>query len=157
VEWLAPFGMPAGWDWAADLGRLRVRHPAGFLAVDVPLDGDDAAGQARRATARYTPGGPIALREVTPDGSAPRDGVARWIDWLAGYVRARLSLALGLEAPEHAARLLCVRSARVVVTPARVDVYFALAAHPIEIRLSGLDRDPAWVPAAGRWIAFHFE
>ena len=26
-----------------------------------------------------------------------------------------------------------------------------------EIRMAGLDRDPGWVPAAGRVISFHFE
>jgi hypothetical protein len=35
-------------------------------------------------------------------------------------------------------------------------INFALAELPIEIRIAGLDRDPGWVPAAGRFIAFHF-
>jgi hypothetical protein len=25
------------------------------------------------------------------------------------------------------------------------------------VRLAGLDRDPGWVPAAGRRVAFHYE
>ena len=33
---------------------------------------------------------------------------------------------------------------------------FGLRELPIEVRLSGLDRDPGWVPAAGRFVAFHF-
>jgi len=43
------------------------------------------------------------------------------------------------------------------VTPSRLDLHFSLAGHPLEIRLAGLDRDPGWVPAAGRTIAFHYE
>ena len=39
--------------------------------------------------------------------------------------------------------------------PAR-DLTLSLADLPIELRLAGLDRDPGWVPAAGRYIAFHF-
>jgi hypothetical protein len=27
---------------------------------------------------------------------------------------------------------------------------------PLQIRFAGLDRDPGWVPAAGRFITFHF-
>jgi len=38
-----------------------------------------------------------------------------------------------------------------------VDVIFALADLPIEVRLGGLDRNPGWVPAAGRVITFHYD
>jgi hypothetical protein len=49
------------------------------------------------------------------------------------------------------------RFGRIALTPAHVDVFFSLAAHPIEIRLSGLDRDPGWLLPAGRHVAFHFD
>jgi len=52
---------------------------------------------------------------------------------------------------------ICRQRAQVCVTPTHVDLFFRLADLPIEIRRSGLDRDPGWVPAAGRFIAFHFE
>jgi hypothetical protein len=45
----------------------------------------------------------------------------------------------------------------VTVTATHLDVFFSLADLPIAIRLSGLDRDPGWTPAAARFIAFHFE
>ncbi|HMC51023.1 MAG TPA: hypothetical protein VKH20_10305 [Solirubrobacterales bacterium] len=76
-------------------------------------------------------------------------------EWLAGTVlqiRERLALA-GLEDPPRIVR----RYGRVTTTPAHLDVYFSLAAHPIEIRLAGLDRNPGWIPAAGRHVAFHFD
>jgi hypothetical protein len=43
------------------------------------------------------------------------------------------------------------------VTATHVDVLFQLAGLPVEVRLSGLDRDPGWVPAAGRFVAFRYE
>ncbi|HEY6139153.1 MAG TPA: hypothetical protein VI670_15425, partial [Thermoanaerobaculia bacterium] len=59
-----------------------------------------------------------------------------------------------IEDPLH---FLLRRFGRVALTPAHVDVFFSLAAHPIEIRLSGLDRDPGWLLPAGRHVAFHFD
>jgi hypothetical protein len=38
-----------------------------------------------------------------------------------------------------------------------VDVAFFLADLPIPIRLSGLDRDPGWIPAADRIVSFRYD
>jgi hypothetical protein len=43
------------------------------------------------------------------------------------------------------------------VSSARLDIVLSLDELPIEIRLSGLDRTPGWIPAARRFVAFHFE
>ncbi len=78
-----------------------------------------------------------------------------WFDELILTVRPRLQLALGVgneELPNFFSR-----PARIVVTATQLDVYFVLAELPIEIRVSGLDRNPGWVPAAGRYIGFHYE
>lgn len=72
------------------------------------------------------------------------------------YLPIRLQLALGLDSAEQVAPLLCVHPAHVRVTATQLDVFFSLHTLPIEIRLAGLDRNPGWVPAAGRFIAFHF-
>lgn len=80
-----------------------------------------------------------------------------WLDWLMPYVLVRLAFGLGITNPEKAGRLLCRQPAKVTVTAAHLDIHFALAKHPIAIRLSGLDRDPGWVPAAGRSLHFHFD
>ena len=80
--------------------------------------------------------------------------------WLAQQmlvIQSRLAAALGEDDPAQVAQLVCAQPARVSVSATRIDVTFALAQHPIQIRLSGLDRDPGWVPAAGRFVAFHFE
>jgi hypothetical protein len=78
--------------------------------------------------------------------------------WLAGllpHIRARLHLALGIN--DNLAPILVHHHAKLAITPTHLDVFFSLSDHPIEIRLSGLDRNPGWVPDAGRFIAFHYD
>jgi hypothetical protein len=85
-------------------------------------------------------------------------GLASWPAWLSELmvtIRASLCLALAAEA-EDLGRFFRARG-RVRVTAARLDTFLSLAELPIEIRWSGLDRDPGWVPAAGKIIAFHFD
>jgi hypothetical protein len=134
AEWLAAFTEDYVPQPALINGRMISMHPAGFTAVDVPAETNvtDGVGESFRAI----------------------DGLQRWVGWMAGYFRARLVRALGRE---DALALLCRRPARVVLTLTHVDVTFALDHHPIELRMAGLDRDPGWIPAAGRYVAFHFE
>jgi len=80
-----------------------------------------------------------------------------WLDELMPSVRDRLRAALGLEEIVEPGPLLIAHSGRVRVTETHIDVFLLLAELPIEIRFAGLDRDPGWVPAAGRFIAFHFQ
>jgi hypothetical protein len=87
-----------------------------------------------------------------PDSSRPE-----WWSTLMPDVRARLRTALGVDSDDHAARMLCRHYARIRATDTHLDVFFVLADLPLEIRFAGLDRDPGWVPAAGRFIAFHFD
>ena len=66
--------------------------------------------------------------------------------------------ARALDRPEAIAlEFLCVTPARVLIGRTRLDVFFALASHPIAIRIAGFDRNPGWVPAAGRVIRFHYD
>jgi hypothetical protein len=76
---------------------------------------------------------------------------------LMDCAQSRLQSALGLDNADDASDLVCRHRAAVEVTATRVDVKLSLADLPIAIRLAGLDRDPGWVPAAGRYIAFHFD
>ena len=80
-----------------------------------------------------------------------------WLTDLLPHIKARLILALGIEDEAALSNLLLHHYAKVTITPTHLDVFFSLADHPIEIRLSGLDRNPGWVPAAGRFIAFHYD
>lgn len=72
------------------------------------------------------------------------------------YVYARLQRALNLDSKEQIAPMLCVHAAHVSVTATHLDIFLSLDTLPIEIRLAGLDHNPGWVPAAGRFITFHF-
>ncbi len=72
-------------------------------------------------------------------------------------LRARLVLALGMRDARRLAGLLLRLPARVQAGPDRIDVTFELQQLPLSVRLAGLDRDPGWIPAAGRDLRFHFE
>jgi hypothetical protein len=78
--------------------------------------------------------------------------VEEWTSQLAGCAAP----VLGME--RHTALpFLCARAGRLALSPTRLDATFDLAAHPLIIRVAGLDRDPGWVPSAGRILAFHYQ
>jgi hypothetical protein len=79
------------------------------------------------------------------------------IRWLTTSLRARLARAGPRIARGHAGTTVCVHRATVLTSATHVDVMFALAELPMAIRLSGLDRDPGWLPAADRVVAFHYD
>ena len=60
-------------------------------------------------------------------------------------------------AAEKVEGLVVTHRARVLLMATHLDAFLLLAELPIEIRIARLDRDPGWVPAAGRYIAFHFQ
>jgi hypothetical protein len=216
LEWLAGFEPRGDWRWAGTRGRLRLRHPLGFLVLDLPRSPEAPARQLENELRGLGAGFKPVVRD--DDGTMPAlitDSLARWVDWLFPCVHARLTSALGVTDAtarlsrnerraalraaaasllQHAlnhpgiARLpnplrpgvpragpsarpgknlkLCSTAlsalvlqhgANVEVTADSVTVRFRLAEHPSELRMAGLDRDPGWVPAAGRRIAFHYE
>lgn len=137
MGWYSDFSAPRGpnlalspWDWLALVGR------AWFARA---FTRDPVAGLLAQLAGR--------------EGRAPRRprGFQAQLDTL----HTRLQLALGAEAEVRV--LVCRHRAEVVATPTRVDVHLALAELPLALRLAGLDRDPGWLPAAGRALAFHFE
>ncbi len=148
--WIAPFDAAALACLSGD--RLVISHPEGFVIVDVEARGDPAS-QLAAELAPYGIAGAAADAPPLPPPDAPLD---RWLARLVPYLRARLRRVLAVEDARLPA-LLLTHAARVHVTDTHVDVVLALDALPIEIRIAGLDRDPGWVPAAGRFIAFHFE
>lgn len=80
-----------------------------------------------------------------------------WLDETESAVAARLAAAFGKRSREEWATLIFAHTATVRTSRTRVDVTFALNDHPIELRLAGLDRDPGWLPAGGRILAFHYD
>jgi hypothetical protein len=157
-EWLEPFPESGPWQWAVAHGRLRVRHPEQFWVLDVPSQAGSPRQQLQHEVQTYRAQTAFRLQRVVlpgvVDGIAP---LARWLGWLMSYVRARLQRALGVADVDDLSHVLCEHQGRVYITPTHLDIFLALDALPISIRLAGLDRDPGWVPAAGRFIAFHFE
>jgi hypothetical protein len=158
--WLEPFrGDRRPWRWWTPAGRLVVVHPAGFPILDVArrTAGTTTAADVRAQLARLTTDVPQLRRMTPPDArrsaASARD---RWLDALAAYVRARLALAL-VPPPDRAlARVVFAHDAEIVVRGSVVESTFRLDRLPIAIRIAGLDRDPGWVPAAGRSIRFRF-
>jgi hypothetical protein len=166
-RWLASFPEPALCEWEARAGRLRVRHTEGFFLLDVRLKSDETL-DAEEIRARllhemeaYGACANLELRAVAsqglPETLSERDALQRWLGWLVPFVCARLRRALPLAADEAPWSFLFEHAARVRVSATHLDVFFELAALPLEIRLAGIDRDPGWIPAAGKYIAFHYE
>jgi hypothetical protein len=92
-------------------------------------------------------------------GDEPGAGYEPWV-WLLGWImpalRGRLRRALGAGHDAELPPILIHHRASILITDTRLTVRLSLDELPIEIRLSGLDRDPGWVPAAGMFIAFEF-
>lgn len=134
--------------------RLCVFHPAGFPVLDVPLIGTDTMQQLMQAMQQY---GDVQLMQCSREALVDASPLSRWLDWLMPYIRARLLRALRLKDGDKLAHTLCEHAAHIIVTATHMDIFLSLDELPIEIRLAGLDRDPSWLPAAGRFITFHFE
>jgi len=152
--WLAPFAPAPMRDWTSD-GRLMIAHAEGFLLVDVESRGDHDA-QLARELARY---GEMTCAPGSGEAAPPTllsTPLERWLARLLPYLRARLRGILAVDDAGLPAILLA-HPARVHVTDTHVDIVLSLETLPVEIRFAGLDRDPGWVAAAGRFIAFHFE
>jgi hypothetical protein len=95
------------------------------------------------------------LEDLAGDGP----GGEEWHVWArdqAARLRTELAEVLEVAAADAGSRLIR-RQARVVAGPTHVDVHLLLDELQIELRLSGLDRNPGWIPATGRVIAFHFD
>ena len=162
-RWLNAFPERDEWSYRVRRGRLVVRHPAGFDVLEVKpgsgFQAEDVGARLASETRCYANIG-FKRRRFVSRGIRLRKrerGLDRWTRWMADYLRARLERALGIRSADELTAMLFTRAARVEVTPARLDAFFSLAELPVEIRLAGLDRDPGWVPAAGRAIAFHYE
>jgi len=158
ADWLAPFPELGAWRWSVALGRLRLIHPQNFFVVDASLVSEEPIQQIvdeMRRLGVFADKAPRLQSDFWPSLSVER--LERWLDWLVPYIEARLERALGVEEAETFRDLVFRQQARLEITAARVDVRFELAKHPIELRLAGLDRDPGWVPAAGRTLVFHYD
>jgi hypothetical protein len=179
AQWLSAFPETEGWQWSKEDGRLRVKHPAQFLLLDLPLMNNvEPVEQLKHELQPYADffEGNMPELDYVPPGLRPDESLLpcgqpvvrelarllppalqRWLSWLMLYIYARLQRALGMEETENPPAVLCRHQAFISVSAAHLRIDLALAELPIAIRIAGLDRDPGWVPAAGRFIAFHFQ
>lgn len=159
--WLRPWGEVDRLGYRADADRLRIEHPQGFVVFDQPRDrGLSPAVQAANlcATRDHLRGATLQRMARSPSPGRSRQTAQRWLDRLLPYLHARIALALGLDARDaELPALLCRHRARVRCDLAHLDVHLSLASLPLSLRIAGLDRDPGWIPAAGRSIRFHFD
>jgi hypothetical protein len=152
AHWLEAFPDECQLEWMTKGERLRVKHPAGFLLLDIPLS-DSPAKQLKREMMVYN-ANQRQLSHKSVRLSRSGSSLEQWLDWIVPYVCARLRRALGTA---DAAQLVCAQRASILSTDVQLEIFFDLSEHPLEIRLAGLDRDPGWVPAAGRFVRFHYQ
>jgi hypothetical protein len=129
-------------DAAAPLPRCETEHaPASRRSVFTPLAGLFFCLPLLQQWCPATPAETrLARRELA-------------VLWPALQAEAAKALA---RPTRGALAWLVRRPGRVQFGPVRIDLHFELATHPLAIRAAGLDRDPGWVPAAGRHVHFHF-
>ncbi len=131
------------WDFLALLG---VR----FIGEE--FKEDPLCGLLARLSGRSEDETPGADFEV-PSG----EPLETWVVRICHEMRIRVAASLGLEGDHDLRPLVLNHHAKIEADAARVDAHFSLAQHPIQLRVAGLDRDPGWVPAAGRSIYFHYD
>ena len=144
LELYADFTRPRGknldlspWDWLAQIGQVWFGDE---------FASDPVWGVLARLAAREE-GEPVP-------GLSTED---RWLREQAEALETRLHRALDVEDVSALRDFVCRHRARVEVTQSVVDVYFILTELPLDLRIAGLDRDPGWIPAAGRSVHFHFD
>ena len=95
----------------------------------------------------------------TSDEEPGRDFQPPSDDWFHGVLamlEARIALAVDHAEGDDLPALVCRHKGDIEMTAGMVHVHFRLSGLPLSIRIAGLDRDPGWIPAAGRDVRFHF-
>jgi hypothetical protein len=149
LDFYGDFTQPARPGLALPLGDFLAL--IGERTCGPPLRGDALWELLARLAGRAADDPPGA--DFVPPGGGD---LASWLDCVAAALEH--DAARALDVGEGAAlALLCRCRGRVALGPARLEAVFPLADHPFAIRLAALDRDPGWVPAAGRVIQFHYD
>ena len=98
----------------------------------------------------------LAVRDPEVDPDRDHALPEKWLDDHLHRLTARLQAALGADLRSDIPAIVCCHRALIDVTAAAVHVHLWLSELPLDIRVAGLDRDPGWIPAAGRSVYFHF-
>ena len=97
------------------------------------------------------------IEEVAAEDFAPKLNAAqRWLTHFFEVAERRLLQALNLETRNDLNKVLFEKDATIAVSATYFEATFSLAELPLEVRFSGLDRNPGWIPAAGKYVEFHF-
>lgn len=147
TSWLETFPKNQRWFYGKREKRLVVRHAAGFNVVDATRRGK-FKDQLRTETENYRQ----YFDEIAEAASEPKS----WLKNLAEFLEKRLLQALNLETAEGLNAVLFERKATISMTATHLDITFGLADLPFEVRLAGIDRDAGWIPAAGKFVYFHY-
>ena len=126
------------WDWLAMVGRA-------WFEEEIVADPVWAAL--------------ASLAGRTPEEEPGRDFQPPSEDWFSDHLvtlHARIAFAVDAAEDDDLLALVCRHEAAIEVTAGMVHVHLALRDLPLRIRIAGLDRDPGWIPAAGRDVRFHF-
>jgi hypothetical protein len=126
------------WDWLAMVGRAWFGHELADDPVWSVLA--DLAGREEG-------------EEPERDFEPPSEG---WFEEHLVVLEARIALAVNVPENEELRALVCRHEAGIEITAGTVHVFLSLRDLPLSIRIAGLDRDPGWIPAAGRDVRFFF-
>jgi len=152
-SWLETFPANREWFWAKKKQRLVVRHADGFNVVDISQRGAPEA-QLNNELENYPHNFSRCLKAEKKNLRQIES--KSWLKNLAEYLRKRLFQALKLQTPADLNAVFFEHQATVAVSVTHLEITFGLADLPIEIRLAGIDRNPAWIPAAGKFVYFHY-
>ncbi|MEP6925796.1 MAG: hypothetical protein ABI954_15120 [Pyrinomonadaceae bacterium] len=157
-KWLKTFPTSANWLWTNKNGRLNVYHPAGFCVFDVFADEESIENSLESELETYdvNRSSTIENDDLAIVNEADLTPAQFWLQYFLLFAKARLQQALNIDSEFELNQTLSARRARIVVTATHFEAFFKLADLPLAIRLSGLDRNPNWIPAAGKFVAFHF-
>jgi hypothetical protein len=131
-----------------------------LLTADLPVDeyADFADWPAPKVRPDYHPAHNHNRRNKPQRRQPTRAGAERLQDWLRRYadsVRIRLADAFAMPSL-IVGKFLVAQPARIHLSAGEIVVVHALDTYPVDIRLAGLDRDPGYLPSAGRTLRFVF-
>ena len=169
AQWLKSLGLAGAsrWWWAAGRKLVRVWSEEGFLLAEGPLEGgapsrlarrwiESAAGDARPVLKRKPLAGSPWHSLPGLEGRNWNPHLLRWLSLTLPFLRWRLKAAFQSDGVEAVQEML-LRPGRVFLSSSHLDVVMGLDDVSLPARLSGLDRNPGWVPEWGRVVLFHFK
>lgn len=162
-DWLGHLPADANaWTAQFDGRYLKVLHPAGVTAADIPCSPETLPEKCRRVNAAFD----LALdwrrveNTTVPLSSAepPASESQRWAAVMRPFLR-HLIAAIFPDAPvpeRDVVKRLLYRTADIYYGAPHLDILFPLESSDIAIRKAGLDANPGWLPELGLVVTFYF-